>query len=150
MDPDLPHEGADADPIPTVTDEFQPDPGEVRRARLVVEEHLRDHGYPPEVVDQAALAVSEMATNVVMHARTPFEVRCVLNGVARIEVVDHNPFDLPEVAPQGRPGPGGLGLRILATLASAWGVQVGPDRKVTWCEIGAAEHRHDRRPRVPS
>jgi anti-sigma regulatory factor (Ser/Thr protein kinase) len=141
-----PHEPCEH-PAPVCTmDVFVPDPAEVRRARQVVENALREHGCEPELIEQAALAVSEMVTNAVMHARTPFEVRCLLNGVARIEVTDHDPDVLPEVARQDPASVGGYGLRIVAELASAWGVQVGPDRKTLWCELGPACQRHGRVP----
>ena len=33
--------------------------------------------------------------------------------------------------------PGGIGLNLVHGLSRGWGVEVSPDGKVVWCELGA-------------
>ena len=102
---------------------------------------------------EAQLAVSELVTNVVLHARTEMVVRVELtpSGV-RVGVQDGDPkpplstLDVLAAAPAGasrpRAGAGdqglgtvmvsGRGLGLVATLSREWGVRVLPDGKETW------------------
>ena len=85
-----------------------------------------------EVAWTSALMLSELATNAVQHADTEFEVDIDADREAggrwvRVRVTDeaaglpHRPEPPPD-APHGR------GLRIVETLADAWGVDVRRDR----------------------
>ena len=57
------------------TADFAAEPGAPGAARRFVRDHLRQWGYADEdLVDEVALAVSELATNAVVHAGTPFSV----------------------------------------------------------------------------
>jgi serine phosphatase RsbU (regulator of sigma subunit)/anti-sigma regulatory factor (Ser/Thr protein kinase) len=92
-----------------------------------------------ELVDTAALVVSELVTNAVVHAGTPAVLGLALEGRAlRIEVEDRHPgrelplapLDPAEVAENGR------GLLIATSLATAWGVEYTATSKRVWalCE----------------
>jgi anti-sigma regulatory factor (Ser/Thr protein kinase) len=84
--------------------------------------------------DAVSLMVSELATNSVRHARTPYRVAVLRRGDAvRVEVSDHGSGRalLREPGPRE---PHGRGMRIVARLAEAWGVELHPNApgKTTW------------------
>ena len=86
-----------------------------------------------------ALLVSELVTNVVLHARTSFEVsfRC-RNRRLRFEVRDH--CDLLPVA-AAEPDPmalSGRGMGMVSMLSDAYGAEDLPGGgKVVWFELEA-------------
>ena len=87
------------------------------------------------MISDAALIVTELATNAVVHARSEFTVAIASSGGAvRIEVRDGSTH-----APTTRvPSPsmtGGRGLSIVDALASAWGVLRAGDGKVVWVQL---------------
>ncbi|MFJ6082571.1 SpoIIE family protein phosphatase [Streptomyces sp. NPDC092369] len=119
-------------------------------------EHLTDR-----LADDAVVVVSELVTNAVVHAGTDVEVACRLeeaNGDVVVEVCDHHPSRAPRDpdasrAPRDadpsrtprdpdRPGPHetpehGRGLRLVATLASSWGVTYRRGAKTVWARLSA-------------
>lgn len=106
-----------------------------------------------ELVDDAMLCVSELASNAILHTRLPFDVEVVQceQGV-RIEVTDRRPQELPAVVPATglasditSQGTTGRGLQIVASLADRWGVVADADHKTVWVELrpGAADGRSD-------
>ena len=64
---------------------FSPEPMSVRSARAFVYERLSEWGHHA-VTDTAGLAVSELATNVILHARTDFTVEVTLLGGEQVRV----------------------------------------------------------------
>lgn len=131
-------------PMSTSTQErsFEPDPIAVRDAREFALGALGDGAAvasDPELVERVLLVVSELATNAVLHARTPFVVRMSGgDGSIRVEVFDTS---------DGRPQPGdmdpsavtGRGLGIVDALASTWGVEPAEGGKWVWAELAAEE-----------
>jgi anti-sigma regulatory factor (Ser/Thr protein kinase) len=124
---------------------FAPEPVSVRSARSFVCDQLLELGWPM-FVDTARVAVSELATNVVLHARTNFGVRVAnVNGDrVRIAVSDGSAA-LPVVQ---TPQPGsalGRGLRLVAQMTDTWGVErlatddEGGPGKTVWFELGVQE-----------
>jgi anti-sigma regulatory factor (Ser/Thr protein kinase) len=109
----------------------------VPRARRFVAESLQ--AVPEEVCETAALLVSELATNAVVHAATEFKVTVIFpmpTGRVRIEVADHDrvepaPLHPPPNAPHGR------GLFLVDRLAHSWGVQPASTGvgKTVWFEL---------------
>ncbi|MFJ8711737.1 ATP-binding protein [Streptomyces violaceus] len=90
------------------------------------------------VVDQAQLCVSELASNVVTHVGhgTPATLTLRINGsYLRIEVQDPATRALPVVVDIGDDSERGRGMALVGAVADRWGVQLEPDRKVTWCEL---------------
>ncbi len=89
----------------------------------------------PEAVEDGILLVSEVATNVVQHARTDYEVRVIRRGGwARIEVADGSGV-IPAVRDLAVDADRGRGLMLLKRLASAWGIEERPDGKCVWFEL---------------
>jgi len=115
---------------------FPPEPSSSREARRRVSTELESHDLE-DVAVTVAQVVSELATNAVLHARTPFEVRAnVLDGYVRIEVHDgtqRTPVrrHFSDQATSGR------GLRLVEELCEAWGVDPDVDGggKTVWAEV---------------
>ena len=81
------------------------------------------------------LVVSELATNAVIHAGTPFSVSIGCEGAAiRIEVQDWS-STLPTMRDGAPTAVSGRGLRLVAAVARDWGVELGPDGKTVWAEL---------------
>ncbi len=91
-----------------------------------------------EIDDEAcadvALALSELATNAVKHAQTPFEVVVEADRRVRIQVEDRSP-QRPVLRDAGPTDTNGRGLALVATLCDRWGVHVMGDAKCVWCEL---------------
>ena len=99
-----------------------------------------------ELEESAELGVSELVTNAVLHAHTPCTVSVLVQpgGGVRIAVADRSPVPVQErsfglVATTGR------GLRLVASVSTAWGVEVlpaggGPGKSVRFepCAVAVA------------
>lgn len=115
-----------------------PDPENVAIARRWSAARAVDVGCDG-VADTVALLVGELVTNVVLHARTVFELsfRC-RNRRLRYEVRDHSDR-LP--VPVGHPDPmalSGRGMGMVSMLSDAHGAEDLPDGgKVVWFEVEA-------------
>src|SRR5438270_9543292 len=76
----------------------------------------------------AALIVSELVTNSVLHADVgenqtlTLEVSTLADRV-RLAVIDAGSSLEPHVLPDDRSTPGGFGLRLVSDISSAWGVK---------------------------
>ena len=86
-------------------------------------------------IDDAQLVVSELATNAVVHAGTPFSVsvRCDGTGI-RISVHDRS-LALPIVRQVGPTARSGRGLRLVTAVSRDWGVETTSDGKTVWAEL---------------
>lgn len=114
---------------------FDADPQRVRDAREYVADLLVARGWSAPAVEKAQLVISELATNAILHAQTPFELTCHIGGRARFEIRDWDPSSVPLVA-DAKPGRvGGLGLRLIEAIATEWGVETHPEFKVVWCTV---------------
>lgn len=89
----------------------------------------------PRSMDTLELAVSELATNAIVHGRGRFLVRVERRpGTVRVEIEDPNPA-LP--SPE-RPDPEavrGRGLDIVDRVTTRWGVTPTDQGKVVWFEV---------------
>ena len=116
---------------------FAPEPRSVPAARRYVRDLVLEAGLDRWAGD-AQLAVSELCTNVVLHAHTPFEVAVQVapDGVY-VEVWDDDPV-LPSRRASTTTSTTGRGLELLAAVATSSGVlAVGP-AKVVWFCLGTA------------
>ena len=107
------------------------------RARTFVADTL--HGTPYDTIgDDVALVVSELITNAVMHTRAAV-VLTLQAGDGRVRVEVHDQLGGAFARLGGARAEGGRGLDIVATLASAWGVEtVVDDGKMVWAELPGA------------
>jgi len=117
------------------------DPESVGRARETTRRALRAAGLPDDHVERAALLVSELVTNAVVHAGSDVRIRVSARPVTRVEVEDDSPR-LPDARPPqaaatatDAPEPGGLGLTLVEGLASRWGADRRSQGKVVWFEL---------------
>jgi anti-sigma regulatory factor (Ser/Thr protein kinase) len=109
-----------------------PEPSSAGAARRFVVAAL---GAGDAVAELAVLLVSELASNAVLHARTPFEVAVHLDeGRLRIEVSDGNP-KMPSLKTYVRESITGRGLHMVAASADRWGFDAQRDGKVVWFEL---------------
>ena len=94
-----------------------------------------------DVLDRAELLADELVTNAVVRARTRLRLRLELRGdLLHIAVHDGSPR-LLRLVPHDPEGETGRGLRLVETLASAWGVYRRPDHsKVIWCTLRLWRH----------
>jgi anti-sigma regulatory factor (Ser/Thr protein kinase) len=109
-------------------------PESVRDARRFVIETLEawDHGQP---VDEAALIVTELATNAVVHAQSGFTVAIsALGDGVRIAVRDANPLS-PSRRESALLEVSGRGLGLVGALSRQWGTDLLDDGKVVWADI---------------
>lgn len=85
-------------------------------------------------VDTVLLLVSEIVTNAVRHAATPFELSIAVDGAqVTVAVVDHDRAHPPTVQNPLPNDTSGRGLRIVDELATSWGTEpVEDDAKRVW------------------
>jgi anti-sigma regulatory factor (Ser/Thr protein kinase) len=87
--------------------------------------------------DDVELAVSELVTNAVVHARTaPTLILTLTAGAVQIEVHDAFRSGLIAAGASGASAAagatGGLGLRVVGVLSDAWGWELTGPGKVVW------------------
>lgn len=121
-------------------EELPAEPVSARKARRVVLDALSDWSLG-DLCDDAALLVSEVVTNSLLHAGSAMglTVRRLDEGV-RVEVRDHS-RTMP--APRNYAGDSvtGRGLDILDLTAANWGAELFEDGKVVWFELGTEQPR---------
>jgi anti-sigma regulatory factor (Ser/Thr protein kinase) len=113
-------------------------PRSVQEARRWAGEVCREVGRP-ELAETAELAITELVTNAVLHARPPMSMRVagtfdhprfeVADGSRVVPMVNHRMTDEDELLSTF-----GRGLGLVAMCALSWGVDVGTDGKVVWFE----------------
>ena len=107
---------------------FDPRPQLVAEARAFV----RDHTQGSTRAEDIELAASELATNAIRHAMTPFELTIhVAPQRIRLEVADASPV-MPALIQA--PGPR-HGLHIVDELAEEWGISAVDGGKIVWAEF---------------
>lgn len=109
-------------------------PVSVGRARRFASATLREWGVGPDVIDTCTLLVSELATNAVLHARTPFTVRITRSVRVRVEVRDDDPR-LPHPLDYAADATSGRGLHLVASLSVAAGAENRDGGKTVWFEL---------------
>ena len=114
-----------------------PEPASASRARRAVVEVLTGSGLGEDAVDSAALLVSELVTNAVLHARSEVGVHVtVLGAAALVEVSDRSPRP-PDRRGYDATATTGRGLELLAALADDSGTRRQGHGKAVWFALGA-------------
>ncbi|BFU42528.1 ATP-binding protein [Krasilnikovia sp. MM14-A1004] len=119
--------------------ELEPVVGAARRARELVTEACARWDLP-ELAGAGSIVVTELANNVVAHARTPMTV--LLSRYAdtmAVAVRDHSagqPRFAGRVAPTAY---GGRGLLLIDAVTRSWGSLPLSDGKVVWAILAAEE-----------
>ncbi|MFE2560012.1 ATP-binding protein [Streptomyces sp. NPDC059352] len=149
--------------------ELQALPSRIGQVRRIVSAHLR-HWHLDALIDQAALGVTELLTNVHRHAqpdkRCTVEIELLLDRLT-VSVRDHDPRIPAAGSLGGLGGPdeceglaafeagdglatSGRGLAIVRAVSESWGIRpCGEDGKVVWFTLSAPppvvpfeEHAH--------
>ena len=106
----------------------------VTRIRAFVADELRKLGRDA-LIDDAALVVTELAANAMLHAGGIAAVGVIAAGDGvRLEVHDHTRLP-PVMARQSTEAMTGRGLRLVASLATEWGAEPTADGKVVWAQL---------------
>ncbi|HLU30191.1 MAG TPA: ATP-binding protein [Acidimicrobiia bacterium] len=114
---------------PDASRDFPPEPRSARQVRAFVRSTLVD---VPNL-DDIVLAASELAANVIRHARTDFtvEIRLQSGGGIRLEVSDGSSV-LPAVEDLTQSY---RGLRMVESLSRDWGFEATDTGKTVWVEF---------------
>jgi signal transduction histidine kinase len=84
--------------------------------------------------DAARVVLSELASNAVRHARTPFEVTVRVGDTVWIGVRDYSRRQ-PRLLFATPDDVSGRGLLLVSSLACRWGVDRRDRAKVVWAEL---------------
>jgi anti-sigma regulatory factor (Ser/Thr protein kinase) len=117
-----------------------PRPASIAAARNLVTQACRAW-HLPQLLHDASLIVSELATNAVEHARTDFIVT-VSRGATSLHVAVHDgaprfphPSKPALIDPLASLAERGRGLRVVHTVAAAWGAVPARGGKVVWATV---------------
>ncbi len=106
-------------------------------ARRFVVDALERCGHGGALLDDARLVVTELATNAVIHAKSPFSVVVRPHGRGVHLSVRDSSRVAPAVRGEDPKAISGRGLRLVATLATEWGVEFMANGKAVWAELRA-------------
>jgi anti-sigma regulatory factor (Ser/Thr protein kinase) len=114
---------------------FSAEASSAARARAFVSQHLLGHGMP-HLVDDIELVVSELATNAMVHARTPFTViLCAFEETVCLEVSDGSQLE-PSVVMAKSLDTSGRGVAIVEALSRDWGALTrASGGKTVWAQF---------------
>jgi anti-sigma regulatory factor (Ser/Thr protein kinase) len=113
---------------------FPAESASVPTARRFVRATLEEWGLRA-AWEAAEMLVSEVVTNAVLHARTEFTVEVLrADDVVRVSVRDRS-ATVPRQRAYGTDATTGRGLRLVASLAVAWGVDRYVGGKTVWFEV---------------
>jgi CheY-like chemotaxis protein len=122
-----------------------PDARDVASARQFVVDRCTEWGRP-SVADDAAIVVSELVSNALVHVRSSCELTIGLRGdVLRLDVVDHA-GGMPDLQAATDSDEHGRGLLLVSMLCAAWGSEPRDDGKIVWAELRAEASPLDLRP----
>lgn len=114
------------------TTELPVDALSASRARDFVGGHLNEHDLS-DLADDVRLVVSELATNALVHAQTPFTVILEALGPSVVLTVKDGSTSEPVPVATEDPDIDGRGISIVQTLSRGWGVIVdGEGGKSVW------------------
>jgi anti-sigma regulatory factor (Ser/Thr protein kinase) len=125
--------------VPDPTVPFAPLPESVGAARRYAVQGLDERGLQ-HLRDDVRTIVSELATNAVLHARTPFTVSLAVEPAGlRVAVTDGSPAQPRLRRRDDDQATTGRGLRMVAELSTSWGVEASGAGKTTWCYVEVAQ-----------
>lgn len=109
---------------------------QVPEARARIRRTLKDWSLDGELAQDIATVATELVTNAVRHCRVTHaqvEVTVSIRGCGLlVEVSDPDRDRLPTQRTDDGEREGGLGLTLVAALASRWGHELRPFSKCVW------------------
>lgn len=133
-----PGEAADRPAEIFATRRYPATPDSPAAARRLVGAVLAEGGHGGSPLQDAVLVVSELATNALIHARSPFSVAVRSEGEhLRLSVHDWSKAE-PRLRASDSAAVSGRGLQLVAAVCDRWGVERGPDGKTVWAELRLA------------
>ena len=126
--------------------EFVAEPASVAAAREFVKRHLSHNGLD-HLTEDVRLVVSELATNSMVHARTPFTVTLAARDHSVLLTVRDGSPESPVQTLAGVLDTRGRGISIVAQVSSSWGVSAADARsaKSVWASFDATIRSRRRR-----
>jgi anti-sigma regulatory factor (Ser/Thr protein kinase) len=119
-----------SEPVTRYSAAFTDEVESVAKARHWIADVLSENGHSSRA-DTVCLLVSELATNSLRHAQSPFEVTVKVDGTGLVvEVMDYS-RELP-VKAGPRDDFGGKGLLFMDNLADGWGSRLVPGGKIVF------------------
>ena len=113
-------------------------PSSVPLARRWTREQLTRKGVDDVTAHEAALLVSELATNAVLHTRSARFTVCLDQADdIEIAVLDHDAGSVPRRRPADGADQGGQGLVLVQALSDAWGIAPAGEGKWVWSRRSA-------------
>ncbi|MDX3231156.1 ATP-binding protein [Streptomyces sp. ME19-01-6] len=125
---------------------FKAEPPQLAGLRRTVRAQLAAWGMSP-LVDEAQLAVTELASNVIKHVGEGTAATLVLDAGAdqlRVELHDKSRSE-PQWLPSDCNEECGRGLHLLVGMAAAWGTIRTAAGKAVWCELALPPDENRRR-----
>jgi anti-sigma regulatory factor (Ser/Thr protein kinase) len=121
---------------------LSPHPSSPRAARRFLAALLASWRMPEMLEGDAALLLSELATNAVLHARSPFTVIVRYDGANLvIEVGDGSQAQPRMRLTDMSDAPGGRGLMLIDTIAPRWGILPTTKGKRVWFQLPVPPER---------
>jgi anti-sigma regulatory factor (Ser/Thr protein kinase) len=115
---------------------FEPTRFAAPAARRFVMQTLQDWGFD-ELIDSAALVVSELATNAVIHAGERFHMTVTRRSgdVVRVAVTDRSSTGPTVRSDRRLKATNGRGMHLIAAAAVEWGIDSLPHGKTVWADL---------------
>ena len=115
--------------------ELTPSPTAAGDARALLRAFCTANDFA-EDCEVAALVATELVANAVRHAGTALTVTVEADPARlHVAVTDRSPQE-PRTRSAQLLDEGGRGLFLVETLSERWGVEVGPEGKTVWADIG--------------
>ena len=111
-------------------------------ARILVRRLLAEAGRD-DLGEPAALLVSEVVTNALLHAGTPVDLRLSYDNGTLLAQVGDGTSHLPSMRGYGSSAGTGRGLQLLDRMADEWGVTARVDGKTVWFRLSDADRGTD-------